>query len=593
MARLDQGGGGFHVNFESLSDFEDDKRMIEISNAKKLNLIKEEDLFKRFKAASSLTEKMANHLRDGKYYLFNDADAIEFKNSRILKTPTINWKYKHHHSLNTYQVYLHNLDLLTGLSNEYKRTNDIWLLEQAHAILKNWIKYDKSKKIKSPAKMWADHPAAARVLNIVFFYATARDVIEIDESLIYDILTKHANFLYQNKNYTRNNHGIMMDRSLILLSLILENSNESKDWRERALVRIKDAFNRDFSQKGTHLENSPTYHRLVMNLFISTERFLKQNDLSLGEAYTDRLKLAKKYLQYITKPDKTLPTIGDAGKSEAFKIKKVYDNFFDSEAGIAILQDENKSNPELSTWISFICGYGSKTHKHNDDLSFNLFWKGKDIFVDAGKYSYDKNNKYRQYVISPLAHNTLTVKSENYSLDNPIKARENIRIIKVVNHQCYDLIKAQNLNYKHQELSRTLIFFKPNIVIIFDEIISRNECTGLQLFNLAPNIEILKKDKQSVQIKSENDLIEIRPLLEIDDLNVYYGDLELPRAVISEKFAQVTAINQLEFSKKGTEINFLTLIMLGTEGNTPNITHHAQTKKLEVEIKGGKYDIFL
>ena len=45
------------------------------------------------------------------------------------------------------------------------------------------------------------------------------------------------------------------------------------------------------------------------------------------------------------------------------------------------------------------------THKHVDDLSFELFEFGRMIFIDSGIYSYTRDSM-RSYVLGPLAHNT-------------------------------------------------------------------------------------------------------------------------------------------------------------------------------------------
>ncbi len=55
------------------------------------------------------------------------------------------------------------------------------------------------------------------------------------------------------------------------------------------------------------------------------------------------------------------------------------------------------TDPAAATWTMFKAGYLSKTHKHADDLSFMLYSKGYDIFVDPGWYNYISGSKYKDY----------------------------------------------------------------------------------------------------------------------------------------------------------------------------------------------------
>lgn len=561
------------------------KKTEKILRQGKLNPIKENNLLTRGVSIGEI-DKILQCLEEKKFYLFRGADVLEFKDG-------IDWEYQHSHSVSTYQVYLHSLDLVNVLCHQYKKTKEASLLEKALAILSSWLEYDKTAKENPLVKAWYDHAVACRVMAITLFFTLSRGVLKVNEEMIFNCLVKHALFLYEDKNYARNNHGIMMDQALVLSSIVLKSHKNAKHWENKALMRLKEAFNRDFSAKGTHLENSPDYHKMVMNLFLKTERFLNKNNLTLGEAVNRRLEEAKKYFAYLLKPNGLVPYLGDSSLEAVHSNQKKYEPFIDNQAGIAIFQHLDADCPERSTWMSFICGYGSKTHKHHDDLSVNLFWKGKDIFVDSGKYNYDKNSKYRQYMTSPLAHNVITVEGMIYGINSPLVDVEKIAITDFIHNPLYDLVKGKNLNYEGKELYRTFIFLKPNIIIIFDKVLGNMNSKGLQLFNLAPHIEILENKDNNLKIKSDDEIIEIIQLLEIDDMKIYHGDKDTPRAVISSKFAVLTDISQVEFSKKGKNLEFLTLIKLGEAGVAPQIKYDQRINRLTVKTDDYEIDLIL
>ena len=82
---------------------------------------------------------------------------------------------------------------------------------------------------------------------------------------------------------------------------------------------------------------------------------------------------------------------------------------------ILIVEDETKIAEFLAKGLNE-SGYLSSTHKHADDLSFVLYTKGHDIFIDPGMFNYMTGNEVHDYLISALAHNTVTVDELTYSV---------------------------------------------------------------------------------------------------------------------------------------------------------------------------------
>ncbi|PAE27924.1 hypothetical protein CHI07_17165 [Paenibacillus sp. 7884-2] len=518
------------------------------------------------------TKEIADKIMKNEFHFLKGLETVKFKEG-------IDWNYQHKNSPNTYQLYLQSLDVVSHLCNNYEETQEIKYLKKAYDLIIDWIKYDKKSEQKNRFR-WYDHTVASRSLNIVYFCSLSRDKVKINKKIIYQYLLKHGNFLFNDENYPQNNHGVMVDRGLISISLLLGNHKHSKMWLEKSLFRLRMAYYRDFSYKGTHLENSPDYHSMVRNLFNTTEDFLQKNGMTLGEDICKKLELTNKYMQIIIKPDSTIPLIGDTSLSRV-SVKKNFAPFVDTEAGIAILQRKNKENLDKSTWISFISGYGSKTHKHLDDLSFNLFYMGKDIFVDSGKYNYVKNDEIRQYITSPLGHNTIAVKGMEYYITEPIKSNEKIRITDFTCNSYYDVVKGINYAYKGIKIKRTLVFYKPSTLIIFDEIKSEHEKEFLQIFNLGKHIDLLDVDNELIRFKSEEVDISIKQVLGGCSLKTFKGDRNVPRAVMSERFGQLIDIPQLEFSKKGKSVKFLTVIQMGD--NTADVYFNDKNNLLEIK----------
>ena len=533
---------------------------------------------------SPKTIDIANGIIENEFFFLGNLEKIKFEKE-------INWNYQHSNAANTYQLYIQTLNVISYLCDAYQESKDTIYLYKAYSLLLDWILYIKTDQQENKFK-WVDHTVANRTLNIIYFITLAQDNIYIDRNLIINILITHGQFLYNDKNYVQNNHGIMVDRSLLVLSIFLDDYSESGKWFEKGKLRARDAFLRDFSFQGVHLENSPAYHKMVKNMFEKIQDFLTVHNYTLGNDINIKLKKSQDYLRYILKPNGYLPTIGDTALGK-LNIKRTNGSFHDSESGITIMQNVNNDYSNI-TWLSFICGYGSKTHKHRDDLSLNLFYKGKDILVDSGQYNYDLKDKFRKYIISPQAHSTIIQKNKTYKVKPPLENQDVIKTINYTSNSIYDYVKGIHSGYDGFSLERSIIFFKPDIVIIYDKIISEEIKIFQQNFNLAPHIKILELEKGKTTCSSNGDKVVFKQFIKTGQIQKFEGDRETPRAVVSEKFGKVIDNTQIVFSTKGDNVKFLTGILLGKgEDRLEDIRFESEKEILSVTIKGQQYKLVL
>lgn len=527
----------------------------------------------------------AESIMKNEFFLMNNLETISFDTK-------IEWNYSHHTSANTYQLYIQCLNVISYLCDGFAKNNDEKYLLKAYEILLDWIYFVKTDQEKNKFK-WVDHTVANRVMNIIYFYNISKGEIDFNEEIILNLLLDHGDFLENDKNYVQNNHGIMVDRSLLLLAVFMEGHNKSTEWFQKAKLRITNAIYRDFSHNGVHLENSPSYHLMTRRIFNQVEQFLVENNATLGKEVRQKLIQMKEYIQYILKPNNNVPLIGDTQKGNITWVKKLYDSFSDSHAGITIMQSEAEI-PTNSTWLSFICGYGRKTHKHRDDLSISLFYNGKDILVDSGRYNYDSKDELRKYFLSPNAHSTISILNKDYTIEDPFKYRNKIKTVAFTSNGNYDFVKGINNAYEGVSIQRSIIFFKPNIIVIFDQIESEDENTYQQIFNFSNEVIISDSNKDKVKGWVANDHICIDQIKLADSLKIYSGNRQEPRAIISEEFGKITDISQAVFSKQGTKVDFLTTISLGSgNGNLKKVDFEEDTKTITLKIKNREFNIII
>ena len=506
----------------------------------------------------------------------------------IIFNEDIDWEYSHINNKNTYLLYLHSLTTISYLTNAYELTNSIEYLEKAREIIYSWMEYEKI--YKSNDMIWYDHTVANRTQNLLYFYIIARDKIKLDIQDIELMIMRHIEYLYDDKNYSKNNHGIMMDKALIVCSKVIK-GNESDKWCVKGISRLKETFYNSFTLQGVHLENSIYYHNFVYKLYIEIEKFLNLYELSLGNEILDRFSKIKYYFKYAVKPNGELPLLGDTTKFYAKGIEKDYSSFFDKDAGIAILQSKDEKDAKDSTWLSFICGYFKKTHKHYDDLSFNLYYKGEDIFIDSGSFGYGRG-KERAYMQSAASHNTFMANQKNYTLLSGDELYKKVKINSFLSNKYYDVVEGKNCSYENISLERTLVFFKPDIVIILDKAISKNNNLYSQIFNLSPQIKITNINNSECELKGKNIKVKIKQILSVSNSRIHIANRELPKAVISEKTGKLIDTNQVEFYENADNKRFITLITLNnSEIRISEIKYDNKNEILNIEVDGIKHSI--
>lgn len=455
----------------------------------------------------------------------------------------------------SYQLYIQALRVVAVLLAEYEKNSNIRYLYKAEEIIYEWITY--VSKGTDERMVWYDHPTANRTQVLIhFIYLAEKANLEIDHKLFRSILNKHGDVLGNDDIYNNNNHGLMMDKSLMILGNVLK---EEKFFL-KGYYRSIDTFWYSFSTQGTHLENSPEYHNMVVRMYLELQKYLENNNQTYNENILSYLEIAKNYLGIILKPNLLLPPVGDSGNSP-MNVKKVYKNFYDLEAGMAVMQYEG----DKKLYVNFICGFSSKTHKHKDDLSINLNYNGEDFLTDAGKFNYNGKSPLRKYVISKNAHSSFQLKDYNYQLNRTNRFDRKIKLNGFSFTDNINMVKGIHSGYSkvNVDLNRTVFQIKNKpIVILYDFINNKEEKSYnfVQNFNLSEKINV-KKKRKLIELNGENERMVIKQLLKSEKPQIIEGDISKAVAVNTTGFSKVTETTQIKFNRNSTDRDvFLTAI---------------------------------
>lgn len=485
----------------------------------------------------TLSEKIIN----GEYKLQKNLDTITFNSDP-------DWDYQHLISSNTYQLYLHTLNFNNDLVKSYIATKEVKYIVKSKNILESWIKNNINSELKRQYA-WYDHTVANRIQNLLFYQVNAPKKYKIKKKKFDQVFSLHLEFLKRNENYPENNHGIMMDKALVISSLFLKDENHKLENILLAKSRVEKCILRDYSYKNVHLENSPDYHRMVTNWIAKLIKIFDDIRMPVSEKYRIKIKNATRYNGIICNYNNEYPMIGDTEFSKS-NIKKIHMDFVDYEAGIGIFNDKRTEST-----MTFNCGYQSTTHKHHDDLSITLSLYNEAILVDSGKYNYNKNENIRKHIISPKAHSTLFVKDNGYDIGMENK----IEIVSSFITKNYKVIKGIHKGYKGIHIERYIIVVDTDVYIILDIIKSKKENTYIQnfIFDDKVSLNTIGKRKYIMKTALNNEYI----LQEHSDKAtavIFQG--EKHNAILSKKFNQITETNRLEIRKKQLNSTFISTI---------------------------------
>lgn len=569
------------------------KRSILSRNIKKKELVIDEEIFKINDEGVNLNITKSNVLR----LLKSRKDSVEMANlalqNEIVPFPgfesvTFDSLYYYTDKAkkygSSYQLYIQSLRIVAVLLVEFEKSKNIRYLYKAEEIIYSWISFV-SKGTDEPM-VWYDHPTANRVQVLVhFLYLAQNEKLEVDHILFRAILKKHGEILANDDIYINNNHGLMMDKSLMILGNVLKEER----FFIKGYYRSIDTFWYSFSPQGTHLENSPEYHNMVVRMYEELQKYLVNNNETYSGHILEYLEISKSYLNIIIKPNSKLPPIGDSSNILR-NLKKTYENFYDKEAGIAVLQYSDKK----PFYLNFICGYSSKTHKHKDDLSLNLNYNGEDFLTDAGKFNYNGKSSIRKYVISQKAHSSFQLKNHDYQLNSKNRFDRKITLNGYNYTEDLSIVKGKNAGYTTKEivLNRLVMQIKNiPIVIIYDYVDNEKgiKYEFVQNFNLSSTINAKKKRKH-YQLSGEKESLVIKQLLKLNKSEIIQGDKDIPIAVNATDFSKVIESSQVKYHRSTVAKDvFLTAIY--DENVIKDVTLITIDSKISLKINGEIYTV--
>ncbi|MFX0141489.1 MAG: alginate lyase family protein, partial [Candidatus Hodarchaeota archaeon] len=381
---------------------------------------------------------------------FKNSNEIEIRPKNVEVDVKYVWEFNRHQ-------YFNYLGVLYFISGEEK-----YAIAFKNQIL-NWIR-DNPPLIG--VNWYSGLEISLRLTSWIFTLMLLYESKEINNNDFFQLIFKS---MYQHAYYLKNfylrrsfNHTVGELFGLYFFSKIFTGIKPFNRWERKFSKRLKNQIILQTRSDGVNIEQSLNYHRFVLEYF-SLFSILKPN---LGKKEKRLIEKMYEYLLYMIKPNGSFPLIGDFDDGKVhilnFYEKDLYKQLINLGAilfkrkDFKFASDKLFPNNILLTSLNHIrtfnelqpkkpknffkyfknSGYfiirnnwdenanylfvdfgkfGPQTaaHSHSSITNFIFSYKGKDIIVDSGTYTYNKSWDKRNLFRSSKSHNVLTINDQN------------------------------------------------------------------------------------------------------------------------------------------------------------------------------------
>lgn len=407
------------------------------------------------------------------------------------------------------------LDMVLPHFQLYQITGETEHVASALKVIEDWIDYNLIDGHPNKFK-WYDMGSGLRgclLAKAIEYKVLAREEDNTLSKLIYaaDI---HIQVLHTEELLNSGNHGLFQMMGLASLCKIAPFLTSAKNAKEDCEKWIKSIIEQQFTEEGIHREHSSQYHPWIIEVLqqLETLNLFSADVFSLAHK-------AEENTKWMFYPNGQMNRLGDTGQIFVNRYKKQhphlaylcgdkqgqkpdtqYQVFIDS--GYAYYRSEWDPNKSSDTsYLAINAAYHSQAHKQSDDLSFEWFDRGIEIFTDSGKYSYN-TDPFSQFFKSTRAHNTLEIDEQDYPR-NRICAYGSA----LVDGKMIDDVFWAHAHPDRQRMkithNRHYLLLAGQFLLIIDQVKSKSKHNYRQWFHLSPQLEISKENNGYTLVKDE------------------------------------------------------------------------------------------
>lgn len=348
-----------------------------------------------------------------------------------------------------------------------------------------------------------------------------------------ECMNTHADYLIEHHDKLRrmSNWSIMEDHGLFEIGCILPQTEQTREYIRIALDHLTVEARLQILPDGTQWEQSPMYHNEVLHCFQDVLLLCKKNRIPVPEALNLAVNKMTEANCFWQKPDGHQFMNGDSDDNDIREIQLVSSYLYSDPVmkhfslpevdydsawmlgiqGIQEYEQQSSKLPEFTScaladsgnyylrsgWdpdaslLHFHCGTIGAGHGHSDQLHFDLYAHGEDILTDSGRYTYSFGPERCEFK-DPTAHNTITVDGEFFTVCKD--SWECSKLAAPVNQKyrfgtAFEYVQGGHLGYMDLPngvaVNRKIVFIKPDIYLVFDEMYTGGEHSYEQYFHFS------------------------------------------------------------------------------------------------------------
>lgn len=399
----------------------------------------------------------------------------------------VNWAYDPNHS-RRFRGALNTLVWLDVLFYAYQQ-GDQGALRQARGLVLDWIGANPPDH-GATDRTWDDRVTATRAVYIAYALRAGRCERALDAHQAKQLRQSvgfHGRHMESAKHYKPTNHGLFVDTNLILLARSVPGIAKGKGWERTGKQRFRRTLDgRTIATEGFWLEHSAAYQLAIrheLDFYMELVGAGADDLAALFERMTD-------VAGWLVEPDGEIVLLGSSNYKELEPEVEAAAADDDGmlwlrRSGLAIVK---KPGAFLSMAATFFNG----SHKHSDDLSFDLYDQGRRIVTDSGLYDKDPG-RWSRFGASAEAHTTLTVDGERFS-QNPKNAYRSGLLaggegdgwFGILGHN--PLIRSQGVDHQR------LLLYRPGLgALVVDRVRSDHTHTYRRYFQIGSDLDAAKQ----------------------------------------------------------------------------------------------------
>jgi hypothetical protein len=347
-------------------------------------------------------------------------------------TGGLDWTYNGPRGARQWGWSLNSHVSLKQLAQGYFKTGNVRYVRRLDELIRDWVLTSPYPARKSATPQWRGLEVAIRVKQWDEIFYGLQDVDEfspVARILMLSSLLDHAHYL---RNFPNDVHGNWRSGEIEALAVVAVSWPEFKqspEWLRCAEEQMAEEMSAQVYPDGAQKELTAHYH------FVSTRQFgdftglLRHAGEPVEPAIATSVENMWNYLAYTIRPSGHIPLNND---SDYLSVRRHVDHaagrFGRDDWKFIATNGRSGTDPGKTSvvfpwaghvvmrsgwdagayWSFFDVGPWGVTHHHNDKLHLSVAAHGRDLLVDAGRYSYVPG-RFRSYFVGSSAHNVILV----------------------------------------------------------------------------------------------------------------------------------------------------------------------------------------